>query len=132
MRLLGARVTRPIFLDDGTWMQHGDKCLPKSPLRRGLVIKAERDEITVRWDDGKEQVLLSHAVLPNKKLDTVGNYELLSIELSPEIKDARYLKMLNPSIGIFHLEGVDPSCDTVEKSLNWRNENRFANAEVLT
>ena len=62
MRLLGARVTRPIFLDDGTWMQHGDKCLPKSPLRHGLVIKAQRDEITVRWDDGKEQRLLSHGV----------------------------------------------------------------------
>lgn len=60
MRLLGARVTRPIFLDDGTWMREGDACLPRSPLRRGLVIKAHREEITVRWDDGREQVLLSH------------------------------------------------------------------------
>jgi len=29
--------------------------------------------------------------------------------------------MRNPSIGIFHVEGVDPSCDTVEKALNYRN-----------
>ncbi len=62
LQMLGARVTRPIFMDDGTWMQHGDKCLPKSPLRRGLVIKIEHAEITVRWDDGIEQRLLPHGV----------------------------------------------------------------------
>jgi len=72
------------------------------------------------------------AVLPSKKLDKVGDYELLSIDLGNGVTDARYLKMLNPSIGCFHLEGVAPECGTVEKSLNWRNQNRFTNAEILT
>lgn len=65
-------------------------------------------------------------------LERVGDYELLSVQLSDEIPDARYLKMINPSIKTFHVEGVDPSCSTVEQALNWRNQNWFTHAEVLT
>jgi hypothetical protein len=72
------------------------------------------------------------AVLPNKMLSKRGNYEVYSIDLGEGARDARYLKMLNPSIGVFHLEGIDPSCGTVEHALNWRNQNRFTDAEVLT
>ena len=72
------------------------------------------------------------AVLPNRLLDKVGNYELFSIDLSDEVKDARYLKMTNPSIGCFHMEGVDPSIKTVEAALKWRNNNWFTNADILT
>ena len=53
-----------------------------------------------------------------KVLDKKGDYELLSIKLSDEIPDARYLKMKNPSIGIFHVEGVEG--DTVQEALNFR------------
>ena len=61
--LLGARVTRRVFMDDGTWMREGDSCLDHSPLRHGLVIKQTRDEIIVRWDDGgKEEKFLPHGV----------------------------------------------------------------------
>ena len=71
-------------------------------------------------------------VLPNKMLDKRGNYELYSITLSPTITDARYLKMTNPSIGVFHLEGVAPGTDTVDKALAWRNKNMFVDADILT
>jgi len=71
-------------------------------------------------------------VLPNKVLDSVGDYELLSIQLSDTITDARYLKMKNPSIGVFHLEGVNPQIATVNAALEWRNNNMFTNAEILT
>jgi hypothetical protein len=60
------------------------------------------------------------AVTKHKVLDTQGDYELLSIDLTPEIKDARYLKMKNPSIGVWHVEGVHPTCKTVQHCLNWR------------
>ena len=70
--------------------------------------------------------------LPHKLLETRGNYESYSIDLSEEIKDARYLKMTNPSIGCFHLEGLDPSINTIGEALKWRNQNLFENAEVLT
>lgn len=33
---------------------------------------------------------------------------------------------------IVEVEGVDPKCSTVEQALNWRNQNFFENAEILT
>ena len=51
-------------------------------------------------------------------LDKIGNYELLNLNLGDRSRP--YLKMLNPSIGIYHIEGVPPDCDTVEKALNSR------------
>jgi hypothetical protein len=53
-----------------------------------------------------------------KVLDKCGDYELLSIKLSDNVSDARYLKMRNPSIGIFHVEGVEGN--TVQEALNFR------------
>lgn len=70
--------------------------------------------------------------LKHRILEKRDKYELLSIQLSDEVQDARYLKMINPSIGVFHVEGVAPECSTIEKALNWRNQNYFENAEVLT
>jgi hypothetical protein len=58
--------------------------------------------------------------LPHRQMDSVGEYRLLSIDLSDDLKDCRYLKMLNPSIGCFHLEGVSRDCSTVQDALNWR------------
>jgi hypothetical protein len=77
---------------------------PNVDVRRELIRKV-----------GVER-MLSH--LPHKKLDTLGNYELYSVELSETVKDARYLKMLNPSIGCWHLEGVEGN--TCQEALNWR------------
>ena len=70
--------------------------------------------------------------LPHKVLDTVGNYELYSLDLSDELKNCKYLKMTNPSVGCFHLEGIEPSINTVEEALKWRNNNMFVDAEILT
>ena len=72
------------------------------------------------------------AKLPHKRMDKRGDYELLSINLGNGVTDARYLKMINPSIGCFHVEGIHPGLDTVEKALNWRNQQKFTDAEVLT
>lgn len=61
----GDRVTREVFMDDGTWERLGDKCLGRSPLKHGEVVKrSERrsDEILVRWDDGTERAYLDHGV----------------------------------------------------------------------
>lgn len=70
--------------------------------------------------------------LPHKLLDKKGNYELFSIDLSDEVKNAKYLKMTNPSISVFHMEGVAPEIATVDQALNWRNNNMFIDAEALT
>lgn len=49
-----------------------------------------------------------------------GMYELLNLEIG-DGRTRPYLKMLNPSIGTYHIEGVHPDCKTVEESLSWRN-----------
>jgi hypothetical protein len=53
-------------------------------------------------------------------VNTQGEYALLSVTLSDDIRDARFLKMKNPSIGVWHVEGVHPSCQTVQEAINWR------------
>jgi hypothetical protein len=53
-------------------------------------------------------------------LDAEGDYELLNVDL----KDGRirpYLKMKNPSIQVYHIEGVHPDCRTVKDALKYRN-----------
>lgn len=56
---VGTRVTRPIFMDDGTWASLGDSCLKRSPLRRGIVRKVgfvNGDYVhLVDWEDGKRE-----------------------------------------------------------------------------
>jgi hypothetical protein len=56
-----------------------------------------------------------------KVLDKLGDYELLSVRLSDEVPDARYLKMKNPSIGVWHVEGVEGN--TVQEAINFRARN---------
>ncbi len=68
-----------------------------------------------------------------KVLDTQGTYELLNLDLG----DGRvrpYLKMLNPSVGCWHVEGVHPKCTTVQQAINWRagHEQEHWQPEVLT
>ncbi len=81
---------------------------------------------------GMERML---AQLPRKSLHRRGNYELLSVDLPQISNDVRYLKMLNPSVGCWHLEAIDKNeCaeKTVEAALNWRNSSKFVDAEILT
>lgn len=55
---LGDRVTRQIYLDDGTWSRRGDVCLKDSPLRHGTVFERSlrrNDEVIVIWDNSTER-----------------------------------------------------------------------------
>jgi len=66
-----------------------------------------------------------NAVVVDKK----DEYELLMLDLGDDRKRP-YLKMKNPSIGTYHIEGVHPDCKTVEEALNFRNQNKIP--ETLT
>jgi hypothetical protein len=52
--------------------------------------------------------------------DKQESYELLRVDLSDTLKNCTYLKMINPSTGKYHIEGVDDSCRKVTEALNWR------------
>ena len=58
----GNRITRQIYLDDGTWQIKGDSCLSQSPLRHGEVLYVEGREVIVRFDDGAIRKYLSHGI----------------------------------------------------------------------
>jgi hypothetical protein len=63
-------------------------------------------------------------------LDERNGYQLLI----PDLRDGGkrpYLKMLNPSEGTWHIEGVHPDCRTVPEALEWRNNDNLE-TEILT
>ncbi len=70
-----------------------------------------------------------------KVLDKKGDYELLNLDLG-ENRIRPYLKMRNPSVGTFHIEGVAPEVKTVEQALNWRRgddvNKKFEEPLILT
>ena len=53
-------------------------------------------------------------------IDKEYGYELLLLDLQDGRK-REYLKMKNPSIGVFHVEGVPPGTKSVQAALAWRN-----------
>ena len=55
-------------------------------------------------------------------LDKHGDYELILVDLKGTTGKYPYLKMKNPSIGIWHLECVPQEIKTVEGALSWRNQ----------
>lgn len=55
-------------------------------------------------------------------LDKQDAYELLSIDLGGATGKCPYLKMLNPSTGVWHLEAIGKAIITVEAALKWRNQ----------
>lgn len=67
---LGDRVTREIYMDDGTWVREGDECLKRSPLKHGEVIAIDKsclngpveEFVHVRWDDGTVAIYLPHGI----------------------------------------------------------------------
>lgn len=120
-----------LFFLNGIAMEPEQVLTPAEHIEPDSVLKetnADRRRELIR-KVGIERML---AKLPHKSLDRRENYELLSIRLSNEVSDARYLRMVNPSVGCFHLEGVEPSCKTITEALNWRNSNWHETAEVLT
>lgn len=64
----GDRVTREVYMDDGTWARLGDKCLPQSPLRHGTVSGRAGKWVKVKWDDGTKGVYLPHGLCGEPQL----------------------------------------------------------------
>jgi len=70
-----------------------------------------------------------HATLVDKK----GDYELLDVDLGGRTGVWPYLKCLNPSIEVWHMECVDRACRTVDQALAFRNNlPKYVPPEILT
>jgi len=55
-----------------------------------------------------------------KTLDKQGDYEVILVNLGGRTGEWPYLKMLNPSIGVWHLECLEHECKTVQAAINFR------------
>jgi len=67
-----------------------------------------------------------------KQIDSWNGYELLKIHIPNMQTDAIYLKMRNPSIGTWHVEGVPPNIKTCQQALSWRVGGKEWQPEQLT
>jgi len=92
---------------------------PAKELDPKLILKEKNAEVRreIVRKVGVERVCEK---LGAKCIDRQDTYELLMLDLG-DGRSRPYLKMRNPSIGIYHIEGVHPDCNTVEKALNFRN-----------
>jgi len=95
-----------------------------------LVLKKAKDItkkviLSIRNVDQRREVIYKIGVelacekLGAKVVDKWGDYELLSINLGDTYRP--FLKMKNPSIDRWHIEGVEPKCKTVAEALEYRN-----------
>lgn len=109
----------------GVWALNGVRLsqeiveTPAAQLDAKLILKEENAEIRrelVR-KIGIERVCER---LGARSIDQQDEYELLMLDLG-DGRQRPFLKMRNPSIGVFHIEGVSPECRTVQEALNFRN-----------
>jgi len=95
--------TKAEALDCKKWIQEQN-----AEVRREFVRKVGVERLMVK--------------LGSKRLDKEEDYELHEIDLGGRTGAWPALKMLNPSIGIWHVEWVDKACKTVREALTWRNQ----------
>jgi hypothetical protein len=80
---------------------------PNADIRREIVRKLTAEQLV--------------NVLEAKVLDKKHGYELLGIDLGDK-RVRPYLKMKNPSLDLFHVEGCHPDTKTVEQAIMYRNK----------
>lgn len=68
--------------------------------------------------------------LGGTSIDRRGEYELVRIYLGDRVGMWPYLKMINPSIGVWHLEAVPKDTRTVGEALIWRNGTAFPPSQL--
>ena len=104
---------------------------PASELDPHLVVKETNAEIRreIVRKIGIERICQK---LGSKTLESRWGYDLIALDLG-DGRTRPYLKMKNPSVGTYHLEGIKPSIKTVEQALAWRNgTNKYEEPIVLT
>ena len=79
----------------------------------------ERPFITIVYGNKAEILETEEGKNPLKEGENITLYSLGVLKVTG--RDRVYLKMFNPSVGIFHVEGVPPDKRTLRAALDWRN-----------
>ena len=96
-----------------------EKYFTKTPTPKEILAEKNAEVRMVLIKRAGIETMLSE--LDTKVLDSKDEYELIGIRLVPDGRYCEYLKMVNPSTGSIHVEGVAPDTKTVTQALMWRN-----------
>ena len=98
---------------------------PHHELDPAMLFKITNAEVRAQFVQkvGMERILEKNEtrVVDTAKVNSL-TYELIMFKINEEIGERPYLKMINPSVGIYHVEGVPPSVTTVAEALDSRNK----------
>ena len=96
-------------------------CLPSGKLDPAGFSKIDNAEVRREFvrKVGVERIVQATGATC---VDKQGDYELLMVDLKGQTGRWPYLKMKNPSIGVWHLEAVGQECKTVAEALKFRNK----------
>lgn len=106
-------VTPSVELDPGVILREGNV-----EVRREIVRKI-----------GVERLIQK---LGGKVVDSWRGYELITLDIPGMGIKPTYLKMKNPSIGTYHVEGVPPRITSCKEALSWRVGGLKWNPKQLT
>lgn len=101
---------------------------PTEKLDAQLIVKENNAEVRreIVRKIGIERVCYK---LGAECIDKMGDYELLALNLGDGRKRP-YLKMRNPSIHVYHIEGVHPDCKTVAEALHFRKPEEMKKIKI--
>lgn len=105
---------------NGVWVTEELVMTPPLQLDSKIILKETNAEVRREMvrKIGVDKICKD---LGSECIDKSKGYELLVLNMG-DGRRRPYLKMKNPSIGTYHIEGVHPDCKTVKESLNWRNQ----------
>ena len=107
-----------LYLLNGVRMSKDIVMTPADKLDCKLILKEKNAEIRkeIVKKIGVDRVIKE---LNTEIIDKHNDYQLLLLDLQDGRKRP-YLKMINPSTGDIHIEGVHPDCKTVRQAINFR------------
>lgn len=125
------------FSLNGVWMEEAHVMTPAEKLDPKIIVTERNVEVRrelirkigiERFIQASGAKVLDGPLVINEPYKT--EYSLISVDLSEEVKGEKFLKMLNPSIGVWHVEGVPPSCRTVRDALHSRKPKKLRDIPV--
>lgn len=120
-----------LFYLNGVLVPEEVAVTPATDLDPGVILRESNVEVRreIVRKIGVERLIQK---LGGKVVDSWRGYELLTLDIPGMGIKPTYLKMKNPSIGTYHVEGVPPRITTCREALSWRVGGLKWNPKQLT
>ena len=120
-----------LFYLNGVLVPEEVAVTPAAQLDPGVILREGNVEVRreIVRKIGIERLIQK---LGGKVVDSWKGYELITLDIPGMGIKPTYLKMKNPSIGTYHVEGVPPRITTCREALSWRVGGLKWNPKQLT